>query len=206
MNDKPYLHWENQQDVERAALLLQQGEVILGSSDTVLGLFSAVSEQGYKNLNSIKCRTDKPYLILLDNPSTLATYASMPLQGWVKTLTQQCWPGPLTIIINAHKGLADWMQASDGTIAVRVPDHKGIRALAARIGPLFSTSANLSGELVPDRFQDINSVLSNRVAAFIDDSKQPSPQPSTIVDCTGEFPMIIREGAIPSTDIIMTIE
>jgi len=205
MNDKPYLHWENQHDLERAALLLQQGEVIVGSSDTVLGLLSAVSEQGYQNLNSIKRRTEKPYLILLDSPATLATYASMPLQGWVTTLTQQFWPGPLTIIIKAREGVPDWMQAADGTIAVRVPDHKGIRALVARIGPLFSTSANLSGELVPDRFQDISSVLTNRVAAFIDDSRPPSPQPSTIVDCTGEFPMIIREGAIPATDI-MTIE
>ena len=205
MNDKPYLHWGNQHDVERAALLLGQGKVIVGSSDTVLGLLSAISEQGYQNLNSIKRRTDKPYLILLDSPSTLATYASMPLQGWVTKLIQQYWPGPLTIIIKAREGLADWMQAFDGTVAVRVPDHDGIRALAARIGPLFSTSANLSGESVPDCFQDIRSVLTNRVAAFIDDSKQPSLQPSTIVDCTGDFPIIIREGAIPSTEI-MAIE
>jgi len=205
MSDKPYLHWKNSQDLERAASLLHQGGVIVGSSDTVLGLLSAVSEEGYQGLNSIKRRTDKPYLILLDSPSSLAMYASFPVQDWVNVLIQHYWPGPLTIIIKAREGLPDWMQASDGTIAVRVPHHEGIQALAARIGPLFSTSANLSGEVVPDCFQDISPALTNRVVAFIDDSKQPSSQPSTIVDCTGDFPIVIREGAIPSTEI-MAIE
>jgi len=203
MNDKLQLHWQNTQDLNKAISLLHLGNILMGSSDTVFGLFASVSPQGYHTLNTIKKRTDKPYLILLNNASNLAKYVPMPQKDWVTSLMEHYWPGPLTLILKAHQELPDYMKAADGTIAVRVPLHEGIRTLAARGGPLFSTSANLAGQPIPNHIQDISPAIMDKVIGVINDNQPPLPQPSTIVDCTGDFPLIVREGMLSAADIML---
>jgi L-threonylcarbamoyladenylate synthase len=198
---KRTLRWHQQKDLDIAANILRQGGVIAGTSDTVLGLLAATSHEGYLALNTIKRRGNKPYLILLNNTASFLHYAQKPTQGWVYTLMEQFWPGPLTLILSARDGLPTWMQGSDSTVAIRIPNHAGLRALIDRVGPLFSTSANLAGHSVPLNIDEIDAIIVHQLGALINNDQAPSAVPSTMVDCTGDVPIIIRDGAIPAVDI-----
>jgi len=79
---------------------------------------------------------------------------------------------------------------------VRMPDHPFARALLRRAGPLATTSANLSGGANPRNAQDVMAQLEGRVELVIDGGEAPGGIPSTVVDCTQELPIILREGAI----------
>src|SRR5688572_20446021 len=108
------------------------------------------------------------------------------------------WPGPLTLIIPASRRLCDAVHLSTGKIAVRVPADAVARALAARVGhAITSTSANISGEppsATPDR---VVASFGSGIDVLIDTGPTPAGLPSTIVDATGDVPVLVRAGAIP---------
>ncbi len=120
---------------QSAALIveeLQRGCVIAGDTDTVPGLLAPLSERGFKSLNLIKGRFEKPYLVLTDSPEKLTKFVDFPLDPYVRVLIEQCWPGPLTIIFKAKAALPSYIKSVDGTIAIRIPKHAGLLKVLAR--------------------------------------------------------------------------
>lgn len=198
MNTVALFRWASALDQAAMAALVRSGGVIAGSSDTVIGLLALASQEGFLALNEIKKREDKPYLLLVDSVERVLEYAQLPLAPWVRTLIDAVWPGPLTIVVKARKDLPAWLIAVDGTIAVRMPKHAGLQELIRVVGPLFSTSANLSGCQVPTTLDTIDATIVERISGLVTDegSAQDDKRPSTIVDCTGDRPRIIRQGAI----------
>jgi L-threonylcarbamoyladenylate synthase len=87
------------------------------------------------------------------------------------------------------------------TVGVRVPDHTTARALLLAAGPMAVTSANLSGQPSPSTAQEVFVQLSGRIALIIDSGKAPGGVPSTVVDCSGPEPLILREGPILKDEI-----
>jgi len=179
---------------------LQDEKILLMPSDTVLGLFGVCTQNVICRLNEIKGRKNKPYLVLVSSFEEVQRFAQIP--DHCSSLLANVWPGPLTGIFKAQESATDCMVSSEGTIAIRVPDQKELLSILQKVGPIFSTSANLAGHSIPESFTEIHSDLLNRVDAVFVDKNSHFPQiPSTIIDCTGDKISIIREGIIQISDL-----
>jgi L-threonylcarbamoyladenylate synthase len=195
------LFWGEQKTIDCLELLLSKGGVILAEGDTVLGLLADVSRNGFERLNQIKTRTEKPYLLLVHDYKKALDLVEIAENKLLQTekLMNNCWPGPVTLIFNAKQGLAHYMKAANGTIAVRVPDHAGLLQLLERFDALFSTSANLSGKPVPHALgQAEEAIVSSVDCVVVNDEhqkQQSSAVASTIIDCTGDRLVVVRQGA-----------
>jgi L-threonylcarbamoyladenylate synthase len=110
-------------------------------------------------------------------------------------LIAQFWPGPLTVLVPKKPTLPEAISATS-TVGVRVPDHDVARALLRLAGPMAVTSANLSGEPNPVTAEEVQRQLGGRIPLILDGGRTPGGIPSTLVDCTGDQPLILREGPI----------
>ncbi len=118
-------------------------------------------------------------------------------------LGDRFWPGGLTLVLTVRPGvrLPRVLAGGAPTIGVRVPDHPAPRALAAVLGPLPTTSANVSGEPDARDAREIATLLGDALALVIDGGPIRGGLASTVVDCTGERPLVRRVGAIPVDEI-----
>jgi tRNA A37 threonylcarbamoyladenosine synthetase subunit TsaC/SUA5/YrdC len=124
-----------------------------------------------------------------------------------RVLSAAFWPGPLTLVLPGGEGrLPDQLRGADGGIAVRHTGHAGIARLVAALGyPLTSTSANRPGQppapgvdTIAASFRD---AIEQGELVVLDGGALGNVPPSTLVDCTGPVPRLIREGAIPRAEL-----
>ncbi len=188
--------WQDPGAIETIKERITQGKVVAGSSDTVIGLFAADTEQGRDALDRIKKRSTMPYLLLVKDLETAKKFSSVFQTGQIAELAHKFWPGPLTLIVPAKEDVPDYLKATSGGIALRVPDHENVQKLLAQFEALFSTSANLSGKPVPETIEALDPEIAKQVSLIISDEKDASSVSSTILDCMGDTIQIIREGAI----------
>ncbi|HUP54111.1 MAG TPA: Sua5/YciO/YrdC/YwlC family protein, partial [Methylomirabilota bacterium] len=110
-----------------------------------------------------------------------------------------CWPGGLTVVVPQRPDV-QWPAALTGgspTIGLRVPDHDAPRTLARGVGPLPTTSANVSGAPEASDAAGIIAQLGDAIDLVLDGGPAVGGPASTIVDCTGTEPSILRAGAVP---------
>ncbi len=195
------LSWEDNLSIRKLISLLRDGKVIVGPSDTVLGFYALPTNEGFLSLNKIKKRSKKPYLLLISGSSELSEYVEPDSLLQSEKIMANFWPGPLTIIFKAKSEVPAYMTSDEGTIAVRVPNDKKVLSLLSQTGPLFSTSANLSGEPIPATLEDVDPRIVEQVAALLEGETKKGAVPSTILDVTGSTPFIIREGAYSKEDL-----
>ncbi len=112
-------------------------------------------------------------------------------------LMRRFWPGPLTLVLPAGAN-------PDGrTIAVRAPDHEVALALLASLGePIASSSANPAGQPPPIDADQVIAGMGDRIDAVLDGGACRIGQPSTILDLSGPAPRILRQGAIPASELV----
>jgi len=184
--------------IPKMRVILEGGNVILGTSDTVFGLLAMPTREGFNALNAIKGRSEKPYLIITGSPEKALDLCAQKDQQELLRCMQSCWPGPITMIVKAKKSVPEYMKSKEGTIAIRVPDHAGFKMLLKEMPYLFSTSANLTGQPVPHSVQDLDPVIVDQCALVIIEKKEnkKSVLPSTIIDCTQMPFKVMREGAV----------
>ena len=115
---------------------------------------------------------------------------------YARNLAHAFWPGALTLIVKASSEVPQAFQASDGSIALRMPKHSSCLDLIRYVGPVAASSANLSGEEAPKSIEALNPVLVQADLVVFDDGTTPSGMPSTIVDCTGPTPVLVRQGSV----------
>jgi L-threonylcarbamoyladenylate synthase len=176
-----------------AADVLVAGGVVAIPTDTVYGIaVAATTAGGVDRLFAIKERPpDKGIVLLLDDLEQVAPLVrATPAADALRSL----WPGGLTLVLPG---------AGEGTIAVRIPDHAVPRTLAQVVGPLPTTSANLSGAPEARSAADVVSALGDRVDLVVDGGPNPGGVASTVVDCSTEPVRILRQGSIPA-DVIAT--
>lgn len=194
------LRWGNKKTIDYLESELRKGMVVLGDGDTVLGLLADLSAQGVMNLNYIKKREKKPYLILVHDYKkalNLIEYDEKQLFQ-IEKIMNICWPGPVTLIFKAKKTIPEFMKADNGTIALRVPDHVQLLQLLDRLDGLFSTSANNTGEPVPHSIEQVDNDIVNSVGCIVRNNEDIQTQvmlPSTIIDCTADRLVVVRQGA-----------
>lgn len=186
-------------DFVAAVSALHSGGIVAFPTETFYGLAADPRSQlAVRRVFALKQRpADQPLpLIAGDIPQVVDHVGTMtPL---ARRLAARGWPGPLTLIIPASIRLCDDVHLSTGRIAVRVPGDPVARALAQYAGhAITSTSANFSGEppaSVPER---VVASFGTGIDVLIDAGATPAGLPSTIVDASGDAPVLVRAGVIP---------
>jgi L-threonylcarbamoyladenylate synthase len=183
--------------------LLRGGGIVAVPTDTVYGIAADMAlPDAIERLFAAKRRPpDKAVAVLLADVSQAEALGVMTPAA--RVLGERFWPGGLTLVLPVGSGvrLPRVLAGGAPTIGVRVPDHPAPRALAAVLGPLPTTSANVSGETDARNAQEIAERLGETLALVIDGGPIRGGPASTVVDCTGERPVIRRAGAIPEEEI-----
>jgi L-threonylcarbamoyladenylate synthase len=186
-----------QQQVERGISILKQGGVVAFPTDTVYGLGAwANLPQAVERVYRVKERLRNMALpLLLAHISQISEVASsVPPIAWL--LAEKFLPGALTIVLHKSKSVPDIITGGV-TVAVRVPAHPVPIALAEGLGaPIVGTSANLSGKPSSLTADEVYSQFGDKIDLVIDGGRCSGGRESTIVDVTGEIPVVLREGAI----------
>lgn len=180
-----------------ATTAIRAGELVVLPTDTVYGLGAdAFDPVAVARLLEAKGRgREMPPPVLVGSPATLDALASQ-MPEWARTLVEHYWPGPLTIVVRQQGSLQWDLGETRGTVAVRMPHDKVALELLARTGPLAVSSANLTGMPAATNADEAAEMLSAQVAVILDGGPTTDDLPSTIVDCTGAQPRVLRVGAI----------
>jgi len=186
-----------------AIRVLRAGGVVALPTDTVYGIAVALGTPGgIERLFAVKRRPpEKSIALLLADAAQAAELAEFPPAA--DALAAALWPGPLTLVLRRRPDadLPAVLTGGEPTIGVRLPDHPAPRALAAAVGPLPTTSANLSGR--PDSVLAATVVeeLGDGVDLVLDGGRTAGSRPSTVVDVTTDPPTILRVGPIDEARI-----
>ncbi len=183
--------------------ILRAGGLVAMPTDTVYGLGVALgAEDGLKRLFAAKDRPLDRAIVLLASDLEQAGSVGV-LSPAARALAGRFWPGALTLVLPQTPGAGLPMDLTAGlsTIGIRVPDHESPRALARALGPLPVTSANLSGAQDARDAAAVMAQLGDRIDLILDGGPTRGGVPSTIVDCSGELPRVLREGAIDAAAI-----
>ncbi|MBI1793030.1 MAG: threonylcarbamoyl-AMP synthase [Chloroflexi bacterium] len=187
---------KSQNAIQLALEILSAGGLVAFPTDTVYGL-GALAFDG-KAVESIYTAKDRPIEkaipILIGDARGLDKIASN-VPDMARRLAARFWPGPLTLIVPKLPTLPETVSATD-TVGVRVPDHPVARALLQAAGPMAVTSANISGRPSPATADEVQAQLGGRIALIIDGGRAPGGIPSTLADCTGRQPIVLRAGPI----------
>ena len=180
-----------------AATAIGQGELVLLPTDTVYGVAAdAFTPSAVTALLAAKNRgRTMPVPVLIGQSSTLAGLVVRPPQV-ANDLAEAFWPGGLTLVLEYAPSLAWDLGDAEGTVAVRLPDDEVARDLLRRTGPLAVSSANRSGRPAATTAQKAVDQLGLHAAVVLDDGPREGSAASTIVDCTGPVPRVLRLGAL----------
>ncbi len=186
---------------------LRSGGLLAYPTETVYGLGSRPDTAEVQALASLKGRAaGKPFLLLVSSRE-MAEAQGLAFTESARALARAFWPGPLTLVLPGGGGrLPDLLRGPEGGIAVRWTSHPLIVNLVAELGePLTSTSANIPGsppapgaEAVLRDFKD--AVASGQLLV-LDGGVLGNRPPSTVVDCTGPLPRIVRPGAVSLAEL-----
>lgn len=186
--------------VPRMVDILKKGGIIALPTETVYGLVAdAFNEEAVQKIYRIKGRApEKPLPIFISNIKDVCRYVE-ELPDSAHKIMEAFWPGPLTIILSKKEGLKFPFQNT--TLGFRIPQHPVPLAILKVYGILVSTSANVSGGKETVSAEEVKEIFGDSIDLILDGGSTKLQEPSTVVDCTGSLPKIVREGKIKSEDI-----
>ncbi len=192
-------------EIKRALEVLKNGGLVAFPTDTVYGVGAlAFDNAAIESIYTAKDRPiEKAIPILIGGMNDLDKVA-VDIPNMARIFASRFWPGPLTCIVPKKQTLPLAVSATS-TVAVRIPDHPHARALLIAAGPMAVTSANISGQPSPVTAMEVFNQLNGRIPLILDGGTTPGGVPSTLVDCTGEQPIILREGPISLDDLLAVI-
>jgi tRNA threonylcarbamoyl adenosine modification protein (Sua5/YciO/YrdC/YwlC family) len=189
----------------RAVAALEGGAVVAVPTDTVYGLAAALRRpEALADVFELKGRPAGLALPVLvgDRAQAAALVAALDDPATVAgRLAARFWPGPLTVVVAAPPSLARPLGGDGRTIGVRWPDHPVVAALCAAVGPLAVTSANRHGEPPCTTAEQVVGSFTGAAGpglALVLNGGRCDGVPSTVVDCTGPRPRVLRVGAVPT--------
>ena len=183
--------------LDAAAAAISEGQLVLLPTDTVYGVAAdAFTPAAVTSLLAAKNRgRAMPVPVLVGEASTLGGLV-METPPVAVQLAEAFWPGGLTLVVEHAPSLAWDLGDAEGTVAVRLPDDELTRDLLRRTGPLAVSSANRSGRPAATTAREALEQLGEHAAVVLDGGPRDSSAASTIVDCTGTVPRVLRVGAI----------
>jgi L-threonylcarbamoyladenylate synthase len=177
--------------------ILRRGGVIGFPTDTAYGLGAdPLNETALSRIFKIKGRTETKPILLLVASITMAETVSEPDPVFYE-VAQQFWPGPLTVVLPAKAFVSARVTAGTKTVGLRWPLSPWATKLIERFGSaITATSANRSGLPTAVTAEEVEAQLGNSIDALIDGGALPSRSGSTMLDLTGDLPVLLREGPI----------
>jgi len=186
--------------------LIQTGGVIAFPTDTVYGIgVSAFNKEAIEKIYQVKERSHVKAIPILISDAEQLDQITTDIRSNTSKIIRSLWPGALTLVLPIHPRLPDNLSESD-TIGVRQPDHDLARELLRATGPLATTSANLSGQPSTLTATEVLVQLEGRIDLILDGGQAPGGRPSTVLDLTGDEPLILREGPISLEEVRQTQE
>jgi L-threonylcarbamoyladenylate synthase len=199
--------------LQLAATSLLEGNLVAFPTETVYGLGAdACNEMAVGRIYSVKGRpADHPLIVHVPSMDSLGDWAA-DLPGYAIALARDYWPGPMTLVVNRSELARDFITGGQDTVGVRVPNHPvalGLLEAFARAGGkgVAAPSANRFGNVSPTTAQAVSDELSDYLAdsdVILDGGACTVGVESTIIDCTGAAPKILRPGAITEEMIEQT--
>jgi len=191
----------SEENVAHCAEILRAGGLVAFPTDTVYGLaVSGARPDRLAALFALKRRPPEKQVPLLVTDLAQAEAAGAVVDDRARALAARWWPGPLTLVLPARDG---------STLGLRAPDHAVAAALIAAAGPLWTTSANLSGEpetLGGDEVLIAFAMDQEELAAVLDAGAVPGGRPSTVLDLTTSPARILREGPVSAAELAELVE
>lgn len=200
------LNANEESDVARAAqLILARGLVAL-PTETVYGLGAlALDDEAVRKIFAAKERPEhNPLIVHVSNATEAAALFdfsqcsnSVQSESWFRTLSEHFWPGPLTLVCRKNTHVGDGVTAGLPKVAVRVPSHPAMRQVLALTGaPIAAPSANLSSRPSPTNAEHVLRTLAGKIDAVLDGGPCTHGLESSVVDISGETPILLRAGAL----------
>jgi L-threonylcarbamoyladenylate synthase len=184
--------------MQRAAELIKDGQIVAFPTETVYGLAAnAYDESAVSKIFEAKGRpSDNPLIVHIENIGMLDDIAvGVPDDFYM--LYEKFMPGPLTVILHKNTKICKAVTAGLDTVAVRFPRHRTAAELIKKSGcPLAAPSANLSEHVSPTTASHVFDDLNGRIPMIIDGGECSVGIESTVLDMSGDNPVILRPGAI----------
>jgi len=191
--------------IERAAKLINRGEVVVCPTDTGYAFSaSALDARAVARVFHLKGRSfSNPIHIAVGSIEEAERYAH--LTAAARYLAGHYLPGALTLVLKKKEIVPSLLVAGLDTVGIRIPDNKIILQLVAKAGgPLTTTSANISGKPTPYAVEEVTAQLGENVrdvALILDQGPLPRRDLSTIIDMTASPPQLIRQGRLSWLEI-----
>ena len=192
------LYHDIEKQIRDAVSILKQGGLVAYPTDTVYGLGACIADiHAVERIFQVKRRSKGMALPILvaDRAQIMEIVTAVP--PIAERLIDEFFPGALTIILPKSDIVAKIISGGGRTIAFRIPDHPVPLALIKGLGkPIAGTSANLSGYPSPLTASEVRSQIGDEIDMIIDGGRCPGGVESTVVDLSGEKPVVRRRGAI----------
>lgn len=193
----------NETQITEAAAIIRKGGLVAFPTETVYGLgANALDEDAVAKVYEAKGRpSDNPMIVHIARASDIGQLTPR-LSSTIVTLIDNFWPGPLTLVVKRKAGVPDRTTGGLDTVGVRMPDSPVALALINQAGcPIAAPSANLSGKPSPTRVQDVIEDLDGKVDAILEGPDCRVGIESTVLDVTGDTPVILRPGLVTAENI-----
>ena len=190
--------------IQKAADIISGGGVISFPTRCLYGLGAdAFNIKAVERIFQIKKRPlEKPILILVKNQAQISRLVT-DIPEPAERIMKKYWPGDVTLIFNAGSEVPEILTAGTGKIGIRMPSHKIAMALCNALStPITGTSANLSGEAGYAALSDFHPEIITQLDLVIDAGGLAGGVGSTVIDVTLNPPAVLREGAVPSKNIL----
>jgi len=190
--------------IMKAAQVITNGELVAFPTETVYGLgANACDAEAVAKVFEAKGRPiDNPLIVHIANKAMLEKLV-IAVPAKAKRLIERFWPGALTIVLHKQEGVfPNAITAGLETVALRMPSHPIALALirAANV-PIAAPSANRSGRPSPTLAQHVLEDLDGKIAGIIDGGRTEVGLESTVIDCTIDPPIILRQGGVTEEQI-----
>jgi L-threonylcarbamoyladenylate synthase len=187
--------------LDRAASLLCDGQLVAFATETVYGLGADACDA--RAVATVFDAKGRPHFnpLICHYPDADAAFAYVEAPEIAQRLAAAFWPGPLTLVLPRRVTCPVALLAGAGleTLAVRVPAHPAALGLLRRVGrPVAAPSANRSGQVSPTTAAHVLDGLDGRIAAVVDSGACRVGVESTVLDLTGERPVVLRPGGVPA--------
>jgi tRNA threonylcarbamoyl adenosine modification protein (Sua5/YciO/YrdC/YwlC family) len=188
--------------VELAAAAARRGELVVFPTDTVYAVgCDAFSPLATRRLNDAKERSGATALpVMVGSVRGLDALAAQ-VTPEEKALVQGWWPGQLTVVCKPQPTLQWDLGGRGDSVALRMPLHPLALALLRAVGPMAVVTANRPGEPAPVSCEAAVDQLGDAVSVYLDAGPCAAGPPSTVVDLRGVEPRLLREGAVPASDL-----
>ena len=178
--------------------IIERGGAVAFPTETVYGLGANAFDDGaVQNIFAIKGRpSDNPLIVHVHKDYDISKLVSF-VPEYAEKLAKKFLPGPLTLVFKSENRVSKSVSCGLDTLAIRIPSHRGAQEFLKFLNiPIAAPSANISKHVSPVSAQHVFSDLNGKIELILDGGKCEGGIESTVLDCTGEVPTILRSGLI----------